>query len=212
NTARGLTFVNAKPVHFPKYDWRFDNDNRGGSAWRSLAIHDLDGSVSGKPDSYILLHDGEYDTVATDDSCDIHRTWNASVCTGDVGRLYARTPAPPGARGGIGAPRPPELPIALLRNGNEYDMTGNQSTVRSGQTLKLVTERPELSIAVSEMNKDSWLLFELPGYTSADSGTELGSMQALRSASETSYFKDGNTLWVKLVVPADPEPPVRPTL
>src|SRR5690606_33383940 len=52
NTAKNLTFVDAKPVHFPNYDWRFDNDNRGGSAWRSLAIHDLDGSVSGKPDSY----------------------------------------------------------------------------------------------------------------------------------------------------------------
>jgi cell migration-inducing and hyaluronan-binding protein len=37
-------------------------------------------------------------------------------------------------------------------------------------------------------------------------------MDALRKASETSYFKDKDTLWVKLVVPADPEPPVRPTL
>ncbi|MDY6983803.1 MAG: hypothetical protein SV422_12000, partial [Pseudomonadota bacterium] len=212
NTAKSLTFVNAKPVHFPKYDWRFDNDNRGGSAWRSLAIHDLDGTTTGKANSYILLHDGEFDTVATDDSCDIHAEWNASVCTGDVGRLYARTPAPPGARPSVLAPRPPELPLALLRDGKEYDMTGNQSTVRSGQQVKLVTERPELAISVSEMNKDSWLIFELPGYTSADIGTEKNSIDALRASNETAYFKDKDALWVKLVVPADPEPPVRPTL
>lgn len=100
----------------------------------------------------------------------------------------------------------------LVRNGKEYNPTGNQSTVRAGSEIKVVTERPELTLSVSEMNKDSWLIFELPGYASADSGTEQASIDALRSASETSYFRDGNNLWVKLVVPADPEPPVRPTL
>jgi hypothetical protein len=213
NTAKALTFVNAKPVHFPKYDIRFDNDNRGGSAWRSLAIHDLDGSVTGKADSYILLHDGEYDTVATDDSCDIHASWNASVCTGDVGRLYARAPgAAGGIRAALTAPRPPEVPVALVRNGKEHQLTGNQSTVRSGSEIQVVTERPEVALSVSEMNKDSWLVFELPGFTNADAGTQLDSIAALREANETSYFRAEDALWVKLVVPADPEPPVRPTL
>ena len=32
NTIKGARFVNAKPVHFPKIDKRFDNDNRGGVA------------------------------------------------------------------------------------------------------------------------------------------------------------------------------------
>ncbi len=40
---------------------RFDNDNRGGSAYRTLAIHDLDGSATGIPNSYVLLNDGEND-------------------------------------------------------------------------------------------------------------------------------------------------------
>jgi hypothetical protein len=242
NTAKGLTFVDAKPVHFPKYDWRFDNDNRGGSAWRSLAIHDLDGSVSGIPDSYVLLHDGEYDTVATDDSCDIHPTWYASVCTGDVGRLYVRAaggggrggfggfggrgagaraggagpgvgsrPGGPGAAFGRGGAAAPEQPVVLVRNGKEHEITGNQSTVRAGTEIQVVTERPELSLNVSEMDKDSWLMFELPGFASA-SGPELNSMSALRNASESSWYKDGDTLWVKLVVPADPEIPIRPTV
>ena len=221
NTAEGLTFVNAKPVHFPKYDFRFDNDNRGGSAWRSLAIHDLDGSVSGIPDSYVLLHDGEYDTVATDDSCEIHPTWNASVCTGDVGRLYVRSGGGGRGRGGFGGggrgrggfggPAAPEQPIALVRNGKEHNITGNQSTVRAGTEIQVLTERPQVSLSVSEIDKDSWLMFELPGFASA-SGPELNSMDALRNAGATSWYKDGDALWVKLVVPADPELPIRPTV
>src|SRR5204863_9699582 len=83
----GAKFVNAKPVYFPKFDTRFDNDNRGGNAYRTLSFRDLDGSVTGIPNSQILLHDGENDSVATDDSCEIRPSWNASVCTGDIGRL-----------------------------------------------------------------------------------------------------------------------------
>src|SRR4030095_10041386 len=83
----GAKFVNAKPVYFPKIDSRFDNDNRGGVGYRTLSIHDLDGSVTGIRDSHIMLNDGENDSVVTDDTCKIQPTWNASVCTGDVGRL-----------------------------------------------------------------------------------------------------------------------------
>src|SRR6476659_3826967 len=83
----GAKFVNAKPVYFPKIDTRFDNDNRGGVGYRTLSIHDLDGSVTGIRDSHIMLNDGENDSVVTDDSCRIQPTWNASVCKGDVGRL-----------------------------------------------------------------------------------------------------------------------------
>jgi hypothetical protein len=91
-------------------------------------------------------------------------------------------------------------------------VTGNQSTVRSGTEILVKTERPEVSLSLSEMNKDSWILFELPGFTKATTGTKQDSLDALRKATETSYFKDANALWVKLIVPADPEPPVRPTL
>ena len=31
--------------------------------------------------------DGENDSVATDDTCKIQPTWNASVCAGDTGRI-----------------------------------------------------------------------------------------------------------------------------
>jgi cell migration-inducing and hyaluronan-binding protein len=233
NTIKGAKYTNAKPVYFPKIDPRFDNDNRGGSAYRTLAIHDLDGSTTGIPNSYVLLNDGENDSVATDNSCKIQPTWNASVCTGDVGRLYFRGAAPAAAprAGGAGAgvnpgagpaqliaaaaaapARAPEQPIALVRNGKDFKITGNQSTVRAGTEIRVKTERPEISLSLSEMNKDSWVVFELPGFTHAASGTEQGSMDALRKANETSYFRGGDALWVKLVVPQDPALPIRPTV
>ena len=84
--------------------------------------------------------------------------------------------------------------------------------MRSGNEIRVKTERRELSLSLSEMNKDSWVLFELPGFTNAASGTKQDSLDALRKANETSYFKDKDALWVKLFVPADPEPPVRPTI
>jgi cell migration-inducing and hyaluronan-binding protein len=233
NTIRGAKFVNAKPVYFPKINPRFDNDNRGGSAYRTLAIHDLDGSTTGIPNSYVLLNDGENDSVATDKTCVIHPTWNAAVCTGDVGRLYfraatqARAPLAGGAGPGAGpvqqiaaavaaarpgAGSPAELPIVLVRNGKDFKITGNQSTVRAGTEIRVKTERPEVSLSLSEMNKDSWVLFELPGFANATSGTKQDSMDALRKATETSYFRDQDDLWVKLVVPQDPVLPIRPTV
>ena len=230
NTVKGAKYINAKPVYFPKIDSRFDNDNRGGSAYRTLAIHDLDGSTTGIPNSYILLNDGENDSVATDDTCKIQPTWNASVCTGDVGRLYLRSAAPAGAprAGGLNpgaspaqqiaaaaaaAPvrAPPEPPVTLVRNGREFQITGNQSTVRAGAEILVKTQRPEVSLSMSEMDLGSWVIFQLPGFTKAASGTELASMDALRKANETSYFRGPDALWVKLVVAKAPLPIVRPT-
>ena len=68
----------------------------------------------------------------------------------------------------------------------------------------MITERPSMSLSVNEMDKGSWLIFELPGFTTAASGTPQASLDALRQASDTSYFKSNNSLWVKLVSPGDP--------
>jgi cell migration-inducing and hyaluronan-binding protein len=223
NTVTGATFVNAKPVYFPKIDLRFDSDNRGGVAYRSLAIHDLDGSTTGIPDSYVLLHDGENDSVATDDTCEIHPTWNASVCAGDIGRIRFSITRPGPTRGAglalrdvplrSAAPAPapaparaavPQQPITLSRNGEDFKITANQSTVRAGTEIRVTTERPEVAISLSEMAKDSWVVFELPGFANAASGTQQDSLDALRNATETSYFKGPDAVWVKLVIPTAP--------
>ncbi len=84
--------------------------------------------------------------------------------------------------------------------------------MRSGIEILVKTERPEVNLSLSEMNKDSWIMFELPGFASAASGTQQDSMDALRKASVTSYFKDKDALWVKLVVPQDPGVPILPTV
>jgi cell migration-inducing and hyaluronan-binding protein len=54
------------------------------------------------------------------------------------------------------------------------------------------------------MEKGSWVIFDLPGFTTAASGTQQNSLDALRKASENSYFKDKGELWVKVVSPGDP--------
>jgi cell migration-inducing and hyaluronan-binding protein len=219
STISGAKFVNAKPVYFPKYDARFDNDNRGGVAYRTLSIYDVDGSVTGIPDSHIMLNDGVNDSVVTDDTCAIHPTWNASVCRGDVGRLYlserpplsrAGTPVPGAIAAALARPPAPEAPIALVRNGREFHITGNQSTVRAGTEIEVKTERPKVTLSVSEMDQGSWVIFQLPGFATAASGREQASLDALRKANETSYFRDGDVLWVKLVVTEAPRMPIRP--
>jgi len=194
NTIKGAKFVNAKPVHFPEIDPRFDNDNRGGVAWRTAVIHDLDGSVGGIPGASILIHDGENDSVATDESCTIQPSWNAAVCAGDVGRLFMNKP------GGTLAELSAGAPVVLHRNDKDHKITGNQSNVRSGTEMRVDTDREEVFLSVREMDEGSWVMFELPGFTRAASGIQQDSMDALRGAGETSWYRDQDTVWVKLVV------------
>jgi hypothetical protein len=83
--------------------------------------------------------------------------------------------------------------------------------VRAGTEIQVKTERPEVTLSLAEMDQGSWVMFELPGFTNAASGTEQDSMDALRKANETSYFRGGDALWVKLVVTKPPVMPIRPT-
>ncbi len=242
STISGAEFVNAKPVYFPTFDGRFDNDNRGGNAYRTLSFRDLDGSVTGVPNSHVMLHDGENDSVATDDTCAIHPSWNAAVCTGDVGRLNlsdargelpaavdlesrtARfallsslgpnapdTPLVQAQRAALFSRRAPQAPIALVRNGREYRISGDQSTVRAGTEIEVKTERPEVTLSLAEMDQGSWVIFELPGFTNAASGTQAASMDALRRANETSWFRGEDALWIKLVAAPPAMQVIRPT-
>jgi hypothetical protein len=56
---------------------------------------------------------------------------------------------------------------------------------------------------VKELDSGSWVMFELPGFATAASGMEQSSLDALRKASATSYYKDNGSLWVKLVSSGD---------
>ena len=67
----------------------------------------------------------------------------------------------------------------------------------------MTTERPSVNINVEELDTGSWVMFELPGFTTAASGTEQSSLDALRNASATSYYKGDGSLWVKVVSTGD---------
>jgi cell migration-inducing and hyaluronan-binding protein len=113
-------------------------------------------------------------------------------------------PGGPGGRAGGpgGAAQPPQPPIVLSRNGKDYILTG--TNVRAGTEIKVTTTRPTVSLSLNELDKGSWVIFQLPGFTTAASGAKQDSLDALRKASDTSYYKAKDALWVKVVSPGDP--------
>ncbi len=253
NTVERAKFIDAKPVYFPPLEFKWSNDDYGNGSYKTSVFHDLDGSVTGVPDSFVLVNDEE-NGIATDaKACQIKPIWNAAVCTGDIGRLSVGAaaggpggPGGSGARGagaGPGAPRGQggpggqggaarpggaggpggafagvsfargrfgadaargtgQPPVVLSRNGKDYSVAG-QTNVRAGTEIKVTTERPSLSLSVTELDKGSSVIFELPGFTTAASGTQENSLDALRKASDTSYYKGNGSLWVKLVSSGD---------
>jgi cell migration-inducing and hyaluronan-binding protein len=229
NTIQRAKFVNAKPVYFPPMEYKWSNDDYGNGSYRSSVFHDKDGSVSGVPNSYVVINGG----IATDEGCEAKPAWNAAVCKGDVGRMTigagggGRGAGTRGAAGRGGAPGAasaagggrgrgvvvgarlgrlggvPAQPLAVLsRNGKEFPVTG-ATNVRAGTEFKVTTDRPSLSLGVTELDAGSWVIFELPGFTTAASGTEQSSLDALRQATTTSYYKGNGSLWVKLVSTGD---------
>lgn len=201
NTIQRAKFDNAKPVYFPPMEHKWSNDDYGNGSYKTSVFHDVDGSVSGVADSFVLIND-EPDGLAIDETCDMRPTWNAAVCKGDVGRLAVGVPgastAPvlPGAARGPAGPPPP--PVIVSRNGKQFTLAG-ETNIRAGTEIKVTTERPSVALRLSELESGSWLIFELPGFATAASGEPQDSLSALRKASGTSYYKSKDSLWVKVV-------------
>jgi cell migration-inducing and hyaluronan-binding protein len=192
NMAEGLTFENAKPVHFPQVQRRWSSDFGGRAAYRSAAFLDKDGSVGGVPGAYIVIDNG---LASSENDCAIKASWNAAVCRGDMGRFSIDdTRAFPEFATG-----PATDPVVLQRNGKRYEYNG-ETTIPSGAEIRVATAKDKLALHLREMDKGAWVIFELPGFTTSAEGTQLGSLEALRAANTTSYFKDKDSLWVKLVV------------
>jgi hypothetical protein len=108
---------------------------------------------------------------------------------------------PRGGFGGGGAGADAQPPVVLSRDGKTYNIT--RTNVRAGTEIKVTTERKSMSLTLRELDRGSWVLFELPGFTTAASGTPQESLAALRKASDTSYYKDKDALWVKIVSNGD---------
>ena len=88
----------------------------------------------------------------------------------------------------------------VSRNGKEFTLNG-ETPVVSGTEFKVTTERPTVSVSISQMDSGSWVIFELPGFTTAASGAEQSSLDALRKATANAYYKGNGSLWVKVVSP-----------
>jgi cell migration-inducing and hyaluronan-binding protein len=101
-----------------------------------------------------------------------------------------------------GTPAPSGPPVVLSRNGKDFPASG-ETNVRAGTEYKVTTDRPSVNINVKELDAGSWVLFELPGFTTAASGAPQDSLDALRKAGATSYYKGKGSLWVKLVSTGD---------
>jgi len=212
NTVQRSTFIDAKPVYYPPINNRWSNDDYGNAVYLTSVFNDKDGTITGIPSSYIINETG----IDPDEACEARPTWHAYVCTGDIGRMNvgggggplgfgrgadaAFEIAPGGGR--IRGIRPPAIPVVLSRNGNEFTANG-ATNVRAGTQYKVSTERESVSISLTEMDAGSWVMFELPGFTTADSGTQQSSLEALRMAESTSYYKGNDALWVKLVSTGD---------
>jgi cell migration-inducing and hyaluronan-binding protein len=212
NSVEGLKFENAKPVYFPPVERKWSSDFGSRSGWAGAVFRDKDGSVGGVPNSYIVIDNG----IASDEeACEIKPLWNAAVCQGDFGRVsVGPVGGPGGPGGGAGIPgggaaagpggpgatgnRPAPAPIILSRNGRQFEYAG-ETTIRSGAEVKVDTARDAVALALREMDAGSSVIFQLPGFKTASAGTEQRSLAALRNARDTSYFKDGDALWVKLV-------------
>jgi cell migration-inducing and hyaluronan-binding protein len=189
NAIEGAKFINAKHVDFPPVVRKWSSDFGRGNAWRGAAIHDKDGSVGGVPNGYIVIDNG----IASDEqACQIRADWNAAVCKGDFGSFSL------GGNFGFGN-EPIADPVMLSRNGRRYEYTG-QTTIRSGAEVRVETAKKSLALSLREMDKGSFVIFELPGFAKSAAGAEQSSLAALREARDTAYFKDGAKLWVKLVV------------
>ncbi len=190
NSVKGLKFVNAKPVSFPPIQRRWASDYGRSAAYKSAAFRDLDGSVTGTPGATIVLDNG----IASDEaSCTIKSSWNAAICKGDIGRFSIS-----GDFNGFQT-GPITNPIILQRHGKRFEYIG-ETTLGSGAELRVETARDTLSLSLREMDQGSFVILELPGFATTAAGTQETSLAALRAANRTAYFKDGDTLWVKLVV------------
>jgi cell migration-inducing and hyaluronan-binding protein len=115
--------------------------------------------------------------------------WRAAVCKGDYGRLSL------GGGFAFGG-GPVKDPITLSRNGRTFDYRG-QTTIRSGVEVAVDTARATLPLRLTAKD-GSWVVLELHGFAATDKGVAQSSLAALRAAGETSYYKDGDTLWIKL--------------
>src|SRR5690606_41406921 len=91
------------------------------------------------------------------------RERNAGICTRDMGRL-----AIAGNFSGCET-GPITIPVILQRHGKRFAYVGG-ITIGSGAELRVGPARETLTFSLQEMDKGSFVIFELPEFKTADKG------------------------------------------
>jgi cell migration-inducing and hyaluronan-binding protein len=161
NTVEGLKFVNAKPVDFPQVQTRWASDFGRRAAYRSAAFHDLDGSVGGTPAPT------SSSTTASPPTKAPAKSGRAGVrrC---AGATWAASTSPATSTISGGSPLPIRSCSTATASGSS---TAGRTTIPSGAEVRVETAGKDLSLALREMDKDAFVILELPGFTKAASGT-----------------------------------------
>ncbi|HEY0395555.1 MAG TPA: G8 domain-containing protein [Candidatus Elarobacter sp.] len=84
NYARGLTFENAQRVYLKPYAIAPTNDRNGADGYRSNVFRDLDGSVTGRAGTAVVMAS----PFLAGDDCVLQPDSNAAVCDAPYGSLF----------------------------------------------------------------------------------------------------------------------------
>ena len=116
-------------------------------------------------------------------------TFGSEAFFGDALQLHKAIAGAP--NGGVGPGVSPKTALAVgLKVDADALPEQLKAQIRAG---RVDLDNPATTLA----------LLRLTGFTTADKGTRQASLDALRAAGETSYYSDGEALWVKLFPATD---------
>ncbi|HEX2617931.1 MAG TPA: G8 domain-containing protein, partial [Flavobacteriales bacterium] len=168
NGIEKIKFVNAKPVYYPPMETKWGNDNASGSmAYKTAVFRDRDGSLGRGPNSFVVIHDGVNNSIAVDpQACEIKPSWNAALCTGDVGRMSFVNGRGLGfdalGAGGLGGGNNTAALPPVILSRKDYQVNISVGTnVRANTEFKATTERTSMELHLIELDAGNWVVVEI---------------------------------------------------
>ncbi|MBF6594305.1 MAG: G8 domain-containing protein [Thermaceae bacterium] len=224
NFAQGATFSNAKAVYFPpraepSAAQIAQGDNADG--YRAAAFVDSDGSVTGKAGYSVVINN----PFLLDSNCTAKPDWNAQICNYPYGRISIQNVS--NTDNGASAALAPVSLTRLDGSNPVYRMWGVpssgptsyfQATIIAGRSYSMAYANAlpgHLRIVMSSRKRGDFLRVNLPfsgtpniyrDYYIADGPyggklTTVSSASAVDSASQSAYYYDGSTLYLKIMIP-----------
>ena len=131
NYAKGVTFENAQPVYL-KPLLHATTDAMGADGYRSNVFRDLDGSVTGRAGTSVVIAT----PLLTGPDCVVHAGWNAAVCDAAYGSLFVNDlDGEPQRAGPVRVSLAADERTAIVLRGNPRDgvNTSFQANLRAGE-------------------------------------------------------------------------------